>query len=111
MKKISIEFYSYRPRLKVGLIWTTDILPNAGDEIRIESKFISEWDKKYFPDWAKEYGKTFLVKKRTWLLDKSIYHLRDCDVSIELAWTEEEQKEVDKYIENFKKKKTGSNYT
>lgn len=111
MKKINIIFYSYRPRLKVGLTWTTDIIPNVGDEIKIENKFISEWDKKYFNDWRRENGMTFLVKKRTWLLDKSAYYLRDCDVSIELSWTEEEQKRVDKYLEDFKKKRKGSNYT
>jgi hypothetical protein len=111
MKKIIINFYSYRPRLKVGLIWTTDIVPNIGDEIRIENKFISEWDNKYFPEWAKENGKIFLVKNRTWLLDKSIYYPKDCDISIELTWTEEEQKFIDKYLEEYKKRKTGSNHT
>lgn len=111
MKKVNINFYSYRPRLKVGLIWTTDTIPNVGDEMKIENKFISEWDKKFFNEWEKEHGKTFLVKKRIWLLDKSAYYLTDCDVSIELGWTVDDQKRVDKYIENFKKQKKGSNYT
>lgn len=109
MKKVNIEFYSYRPRLKAGLIWTMDTIPNVGDEIKIENKFISEWDKKFFMEWEKKFGKKFLVKKRTWLLDKNGYYSRDCDVIIELGWTEDEQKRVDKYLVDSKKHRKGSN--
>ena len=46
MKKMDINFSSYRPRLKVGLTWETDVVPCVGDIIEIPAKCISEWDKK-----------------------------------------------------------------
>jgi hypothetical protein len=102
MKKIDIYFYSYRPRLKVGLTWTTDLIPNVGDEIRIKSKFISQLDKKYFPQWMKDCSMTFRVKKRVWNLDEKKYW-QDYDVRLELDWSEDELVKVEKYLDEFKK--------
>ena len=59
----------------------------------------------------KDSSMTFRVKKRLWNLDDKKYPWSDYDVRIELDWTEEEQKKVDKYLEDFKKRKNGSNYT
>ena len=103
MKKIDIDFSSYRPRLKVGLTWTTDVIPNVGDEIRIESKFISQLDKKYFPQWMKDYSMIFRVKKRIWNLDEKKYPWQDYDVRLELDWSEDELVKVEKYLDKFKK--------
>lgn len=105
MKTIDIDFSSYRPRLKVGLTWTTDLVPNVGDEIRIESKFISQLDTKYFPKWKKDCSMTFKVKKRLWNLDEKKYPWTKYDVRLELDWTDEEQKEVDKYLKKYQKLK------
>jgi len=105
MKKIITEFSSYRPRLKVGLTWTTDLIPNVGDEIRIESKFISQLDKKYFPEYMKDYSMTFRVKKRLWNLGGKNYPWQDYDVRLELDWTEEECVKVKEYLEAFKKER------
>lgn len=103
MKKIDIDFSSYRPRLKVGLTWTTDSIPNVGDEIIIESKYISQLDKKYFPQWMKDRSITFRVKKRLWNLDKKKYPWQDYDVRLELDWSEDELVKVEKYLDEFKK--------
>lgn len=103
MKKIHINFYSYRPRLKVELTWTTDLIPDVGDEIIIDRKFISQFDKKYFKKWRKDYSMAFRVKKRTWDLDKSYKRWNNYDVRLELDWTDEEQKKVEKYLNKFKK--------
>ena len=105
MKTININFYSYRPRLKVGLNWTTDLIPNVGDEIRIESKFISQLDKKYFPSYMKNFSITFRVKKRLWNLDKKKYPWQKHDVELELDWTEEESIKVKKYLEAYEKER------
>jgi hypothetical protein len=105
MKKIDIEFSSYRPRLKVGLTWTTDLVPNVGDEIRIESKFISQLDTKYFPEWKKDCSMTFKVKKRLWNLDEKKHPWQKYDVRLELDWTDEEQKEIDKYLKKYHKER------
>ena len=104
MKKIDIDFSSYRPRLKVGLIWTTDLIPNVGDEIIIDSEFISQLDKKYFPQWMKDYSMTFRVKKRLWNLGEKKYSWQDYDVKLELDWSEDELIKVKKYLDEFKKK-------
>ena len=103
MKKIDIDFSSYRPRLKVGLTWTTDSIPNVGDEIIIGSKYISQLDKKYFPQWMKDRSMTFRVKKRLWNLDKKKYPWQDYDVRLELDWSEYELVKVEKYLDEFKK--------
>ncbi len=100
MKKIDIDFYSYRPRLRVDLTWTADSVPNIGDEIIIGSKFISELDTKYFPKWRKDYPMIFKVKKRLWNLDEKNHPLTEYDVRLELDWTDEEQKKVDKYVKS-----------
>ena len=105
MKKINIDFYSYRPRLNVGLVWTTDLIPNVGDEIRIESKYISQLDKKYFPEYMRGCAMTFRIKKRIWNLDEKKYPWQDHDVRLELDWTEEESLKVEKYLEAFKKER------
>ena len=103
MKKIDIDFSSYRPRLKVELTWTTDLIPNVGDEIRIESKYISQLDKKYFPQWMKDYSMTFRVKKRLWNLDEKKCPWQDYDVRLELDWQEDELVRVEKYLDELKK--------
>jgi hypothetical protein len=103
MKKIDIDFYSYRPRLRVGLTWTTDLVPNVGDEIRIESKYIYQLDKKYFPQWMKDCSMTFRVKKRIWNLHEKKDPLQNYDVILELDWSEDELVEVEKYLDEFKK--------
>ena len=105
MKKIDIDFYSYRPRLKVGLTWDTDIVPCVGDIIEIHAKYISEWDKKYFYQWSKNYSRSFKVKERKFILDKSKYHYNVGTIKITLDWTDEEQEEVNKYLENYKKER------
>ena len=99
MKKISIDFYSYRPRLKVSLYWVSDIVPNVGDEIRIDNKFIKQWDKKYFKKWEMDFERVFKVKKRIWAVDKRRY-LDGRDVQLELDWNEKEKKRVQKYLKS-----------
>ena len=105
MKTIDINFSSYRPRLKVGLTWKTDLIPNVGDEISIESRFISQLDKKYFPSYMKDCSMTFRVKKRLWNLGKQKYTWQKYDVRLELDWTDEDQEKVNKYLENYKKER------
>jgi hypothetical protein len=102
MKKIKIEFYSHRPRLRVELVWTTDSIPNVGDEIRIKNRFISQLDKKYFPKWRRDLSMTFRIKKRFWNLDRRENTYLDYDVILELYWTENELVEIEKYIKNSK---------
>ena len=105
MKTIDINFYSNSPRLKVGLTWTTDLVPNVGDEIIIESKFISQVDKQFFGVYMKDCDMTFRVKKRLFNLGKKEYPWQKYDVILEIYWTEETEKEVDKYLEKRKKER------
>lgn len=105
MKKIFICFYSYRPRLYVGLTWTTNLIPSVGDEITIENKFMSQWDRKYFSKWARNHQRTFRVKKRIWQLNEKNDFLNTYDVKLELDWTNEEKKEVENYLDNYKKER------
>jgi hypothetical protein len=105
MKTIWINFSSYRPRLKVELNWTTDLVPSVGDEITIESEFISQLDKKYFPSSMKDWSMTFRVKKRLWNLDEKKYPWQKYDVRLDLDWTEEESINVEKYLVAFKKER------
>jgi len=109
MKTIDIDFYSNRPRLKVRLTWKTDLIPNVGDEIIIESKFISLVDKKFFGEYGGDYDMTFRVKKRLWNLGKKEYPWQNFDVNLEIGWTEEEEKEVDKYLKKLQKKRIKKN--
>ena len=104
MKKIHVTFYSYRPRIKVGLNWTTDLIPNVGDEMRIPNEFISQLDKKYFPQWQKFCPMTFTVKKRVWDLVEKKQPWQNYDVRIELDWTKEELVHIEKYNQDFKNK-------
>jgi hypothetical protein len=105
MKKIDIDFYSNTPRLKVGLTWTTDLVPNVGDEIRIESKFISQIDKQFFGENMKDCDMTFCVKERLFNLGKKEYPWQNYDVKLKIYWTEEKEKEVNKYLEKRKKER------
>lgn len=109
MKTIFIEFSSYRPRLKVELTWTTDIIPNVGDEIRIKSKFISHKDTKYFPLYMKNTSMNFRVKNRCWNLGEKNYPWQNYDVKLYLDWTEDELVKVEQYLDKFKKQKISCN--
>jgi hypothetical protein len=94
---IELSFFSHRPRLRVGLTWTTDIIPLVGDIITIPAEFISEWDVKYFYDFSKNYSRDFKVKDRKFqlLLNKT----SDIpDIKITLEWNDEEKIEVEKYL-------------
>ena len=102
MKKINIHFYSYRPRLKVDLTWTTDVLPSVGDVLEIPAEFISKWDKKYFYEWSKNSSRDFKIKERRFILDKSRYAYDVADVEITLEWNDEEKIKVDKYLKKYK---------
>lgn len=101
MKQIEVHFYSYRPRLHVSLFWTTDMVPNIGDEIRIGGKYISQLDKKYFPKWMKGEPMVFRVKERLWNLDRCGW--RNYDVELKLDWSESEMVSVKRYLSTPKK--------
>lgn len=105
MKTLRISFYSNSPRLKVNLAWTTDLVPNVGDEIRIESKFISQVDKLFFGKNMIDCDMTFRVKKRLFFVGEKKDHWKMYDGILEIGWTEEEEKEVDKYLEKRKKER------
>lgn len=103
MKKVNIRFYSYRPRLEVGFTWTVDAIPNIGDTIKVPEEYISQWDKKYFSKWRKQFQMDFIVKERIFIV-KQPSRFWDCDVHIELDWTDEERIKVEKYLKTYKKK-------
>lgn len=105
MKRIIIDFYSYRPRLQVYLSYTSDLVPNVGDEIRIESKFISLVDKQFFGEYAKDSDMTFIVKKRLFNLGRRENPWEKYDARLEIGFTEEKLKEVDKYLKTTPKKR------
>ena len=104
MKKVSIRFYSYRPRLNIGFTWTVDIIPNIGDTVKVPNKFISQWDKKYFPKWLKDFEMDFIVKERVFVV-KPLSNSWNCDVYIELDWTDEEKIKIDKYLKKYQKER------
>ena len=105
MKTIDIDFYSHRPRLSVGLKWTTDLVPNVGDEILIESKFISLVDKRFFKEYMRNCDMTFVVKKRLFNLGKREYPFQQYDIKLEIGFTEQRLKEVDEYLKEHPKKR------
>jgi len=97
MKLVRAHFYSYRPRIIVYAKWSTDCIPNTGDFIVVPSSCIEQWDKKYFEKWEKERSRRFKVKRKVFDLDNG-------SLDIELDWTDEEKREIEKYLKACKKK-------
>ncbi len=100
--KVNVDFYSDKPRLRAGFIWTTDTVPSIGDIITVPNRYISEWDRKYFKEWERDCQRSFKVKERVFIIDPNVFYHR-CNVSIQLEWIDDEKNNIKKYLNKIKR--------
>ena len=103
MIDVSVEFYSYKPRLRVRLTYETSVIPSIGDTIKIPNEFISEWDKKYFKEWVRDFQMDFKVKERILIIEPPS-SFWDSDVYIKLEWTDKEKNSIEKHFNKKRNK-------
>ena len=66
MEKVHFDFYSYKPRMRVSFYMTLHTVPVVGDFIHVDPQYITEVSAKLpDKDLIKQFGKTFVVVKRT----------------------------------------------
>lgn len=66
MEKVHFDFYNYKPRMRVSFQMTLHTVPVVGDFIHVAPEFITEVSTKLIgKEMVKEFGKTFVVVKRT----------------------------------------------
>ena len=66
METIPFDFYNYKPRMRVSFSMELHTVPVVGDFIHVDPKFIKEVSTKLIGrETIKQFGKTFVVVKRT----------------------------------------------